>query len=232
MFRVGLSILLGFAMLVAGYRAQAADMPPIFHQGPPMVEEFGSSWYLRGDIGYRLTSVPSAHLSNGVALVSENYGNTFTGGGGFGLKWNWLRADLTADYGVLTNYRGASALNSHYVNAAFDTLVGLANGYIDLGTWSHITPYVGAGAGMAIIHANKFNSAVDTTNASSQNINFAWAVMAGLGYNVSPNLVVDGGYRYIDLGSSRSGVPPIGPSATFDRFTGHEVRLGFRYMID
>ena len=51
--------------------------------------------------------------------------------------------------------------------------------------------------------------------------------MAGVAYNISPHLLVDVGYRYLDLGRYSA------------RFTGdrtdvnaHEVRVGMRYQID
>ncbi len=212
--------------------ANAADMPPIFEQRPAVVQEFGSGWYLRGDIGYRFNNVPSVELSNAVALTGANIGDSFTAGGGVGYKHTWLRADLTVDYGFLTNFTASSAVSSPYIWSKFDTVVGLANAYLDLGTWSRFTPYIGAGAGAALVHISRYQSVVDATDSPSQKVNFAWAVMAGLGYSVSPNLVIDAGYRYVDLGSVRSGNPPLGPSAVFDRLTGHEARLGFRYTVD
>ena len=91
------------------------------------------------------------------------------------------------------------------------------NGYVDLGTWSGITPYVGAGVGFAY---NKLFGFTDTGYAYSDGVqsptggysddggkwNFAWGLMAGLSFDVTQNLKLDLGYRYLDYGKFTSGV--------------------------
>jgi opacity protein-like surface antigen len=60
--------------------------------------------------------------------------------------------------------------------------------------------------------------------------NFAFALMAGISYDISTNLKLDLGYRYVNFGSmsfkSLSG-------SLFDKgLTSQEVRLGLRYLVD
>ena len=64
----------------------------------------------------------------------------------------------------------------------------------------------------------------------------AWAVMAGAAFDVTSNLKVDFGYRYINLGSTASGtltnLNTTAPSIVYDDLEAHEVRVGLRYMFD
>ena len=67
--------------------------------------------------------------------------------------------------------------------------------------------------------------------------NFAWAVMGGLAFNVTPNLKIDLGYRYVDMGRLTSN--PIACTQLSGCFfetqsyhsASHDVRLGFRYAF-
>lgn len=120
----------------------------------------------------------------------------------------------------------------------------LANGYFDIGTWYGITPYVGAGIGLSFGH---YQTAATYTQAdgSSYNIsvtnpvttatynlyydrfssgnyyNFAFALMAGIAYDIFPHTKLDIGYRYLNEGKV------FGQTLDYQ-----EVRAGLRYMVD
>ena len=120
----------------------------------------------------------------------------------------------------------------------------LANAYLDLYHWHGITPYVGAGVGLAFGYysasANYFQSDGTSYNVSfidprnmltyhyfydqskSGNFyNFAFALMAGFSVDVLDHTKLDINYRYLNQGKVLN--------ATLDS---HEVRAGLRYMID
>ena len=92
-----------------------------------------------------------------------------------------------------------------YVRSA----VVLANGYVDLGTWYNLTPYVGAGVGAsynswsAITDQAGNNTGFGASTAKSKT-SLAWALMTGVSYAVTPNLKLEMGYRYLNLGSVTS----------------------------
>ena len=120
----------------------------------------------------------------------------------------------------------------------------MANAYVDLGTWCGVTPFVGAGVGLASHKLAGLNDvgggaatggigiAPDTNQA-----NFAWAVMAGLSLNVTPNLKMELGYRYVDMGSITSNpIQCASPNGCYRETQGfhvasQDVRLGFRYAF-
>ncbi len=120
----------------------------------------------------------------------------------------------------------------------------LLNGYIDLGTYYNIvTPYVGGGVGLSFGHDDTQSHfydgrgayAITVTNprtSRSTALNFdsstsaqyykpAFALMAGLAFQVYDHTKIDIGYRYLNLGTVLG--------TTIQK---QEVRAGLRYMID
>ena len=61
--------------------------------------------------------------------------------------------------------------------------------------------------------------------------NFAWAAMAGVVYAMSPNTMIDLGYRYINFGDVATGSDSFG-SMTLKQVAAHEVRVGLRWSFD
>jgi opacity protein-like surface antigen len=58
----------------------------------------------------------------------------------------------------------------------------------------------------------------------------AWALMAGFGYAVAPNLMVDLGYRYLNFGDLTVGSDA--GAMTLKNLAAHEVRVGVRWSFD
>ncbi|MGE0845332.1 MAG: outer membrane protein [Flavobacteriaceae bacterium] len=244
-------LLAGAVALTAAFgQAQAADLPPIVP--PPAVEqpvEIGSAWYLRGDVSYDFYGTPSLYQGSPyVPLVNEAIDDTWNIGLGFGYQFNaWFRGDLTAEYrGKVNIYSesqcGACAGNTQH-NVDITSWVFMANAYVDFGTWASITPYVGAGFGAAYHRASVFqnNGAVIppsgiTSLSGNSEWEFVWAVMAGVSYDISQNMKLDIGYRYMDLGKVSSGTLTnccsTAPAIIYDDLRSHEVRVGLRYLFD
>jgi opacity protein-like surface antigen len=209
--------------------AQAADLPPLDlpSKPPAYVDEFFSPWYVRVDAGYR-----SSSLSDGTSPLGPMTGGRIddlaTVGAGIGIKWNWARADLTVDYGMQPKLSGTAG------GAAFaeklQNVTTLLNGYLDLGTWYGFTPYVGAGVGYSYLKPTGFTQAGLVTPTTENAWEFSWAAMAGASFAVSPNISIDVGYRYLDLGQTQTVVPAFG-NVNFGEWTAQEVRFGLRYLI-
>jgi opacity protein-like surface antigen len=63
--------------------------------------------------------------------------------------------DVTADHRFYADFEGQGSLasfgpDSRRDRGKLESTSGLVNGYLDLGNWSGITPYVGAGIGAAM----------------------------------------------------------------------------------
>ncbi len=243
----------------AAFGADLLPPPPQLEPPPPM--DVGGGWYLRGDVGvgalqmnsWRSTLQPFDETGQSFATSGNLFvpafasiGDTTFAGVGFGYQFNhWFRADITGEYRTEATYRaGLSGANILSGWTGFDTYNGgvstalfMANGYFDLGTWHCITPFVGGGVGIA---AHKFAGLTDSGGGVATDAtptNFAWAVMAGLARNVTPNLKIELGYRYLDMGNINSNpIQCLQPQGcwqerhSFD-LASQDVRLGLRYAF-
>lgn len=238
-------IIAGAALVATTAGAYAADMPgdyPPISQPLPAEErpfeniEYSSGWYLRGDVGYRFqrsgesTSLDTTQVP---APGSGEVNNAFVGGLGFGFKQDWLRLDATADYGLPAKY-SAPVAGGGEIAGHISSFTVMGNAYVDLGTWYGFTPYVGGGLGAANLHFGEYEyanatGAMPSTASVKKRWNFAWAAMAGVSYNIAHNLLLDVGYRYIDLGDVSGG--PDG-NLSIKSLTGNEIRVGIRYILD
>jgi opacity protein-like surface antigen len=218
--------------------ALAADMPgeyppppaPAWHS-PHLFDLNG--WYLRGDIGYAWGRLGGADAATGYINPTDNsLDGAVTGGLGVGVKTRWLRTDVTVEYLAPLKYTG-TIVSPGDVSAKISATSFLFNGYLDLGTWYGVTPYIGAGAGVAYTRVSGYSSTVAPpfTSNSSDQWNFTYATMAGLAAPVTHNLMLDVGYRYINFGDVSTNADAFG-AMTFRNLAAHEVRVGMRWSFD
>lgn len=251
-------IVAGLATLATS-AALAADlrMPP-----PPMpqpVADFGG-WYLRGDVGMSNQKVKSLdnllYHDPGVSVqnVGLGFSSGMTVGLGVGYQFNnWFRADITGEYRGGTEFHGldivsfnGAVIGNDQYRAVKSEWLFLANAYADLGTWWCFTPFVGVGIGTTRTTFSNFLDFGTTLAPPSTSTAFApdatkwslaWALYAGVGYQISRNVTVEFAYRYLDLGDGRSGdiqtfdgtnarVNPM----TFNDLTSHDFKLGVRFQ--
>jgi opacity protein-like surface antigen len=235
--------------------AQAADLLP---PPPPMpyaaaAVEVGGGWYLRGDIG--MTNQEMDRLSDGVTdaqfeTVHFEFDSSPLFGVGLGYQFNpWLRVDVTGEYRGkstlhgLERQRGASPDFVDQYSATKSEWTGLANVYVDLGTWYGVTPFVGAGVGVTRNTISAFTD-VDVGvgglafSGEHSETDLAWALHAGLAYTVIPNFKVELAYRYLNLGDAKTAtMTPYDNSGccartyTLKGIDSHDVKVGMRWML-
>jgi opacity protein-like surface antigen len=150
---------------------------------------------------------------------------------GAGYQFNpWFRVDGTFEYRggaglqslyTLTDpaspYFGGPLQYADFYRANVSSFIGLLNGYANLGNWYGISPFIGAGLGLADNNVSGFTDQgfgyADYTSlgpaggyfSNGSKTSFAWALMAGLDFNISPNLKLEFGYRYLNYGSIATG---------------------------
>jgi opacity protein-like surface antigen len=261
------NVMRGFRMLAAAGAvtlsvavAQAADLGVPFVPAP--VPEF-SAWYLRGNVGMTnqevkslsLVPLPAAFANDTITTPFLSFDSSPLFGLGVGYQLDkWLRFDGTAEYRSSAHFHGqqvdqfAGGILPDDYTASKKEWLFLANAYVDLGTWWSITPFIGAGVGAS---RNTISNFMDFGASGNGGIrlsttyfddatkwNFAWALYAGLSYQVTPAFNVELTYRYVDLGSAQTGKPhafdgtviPTSPFVFHD-LTSNDLMLGMRWML-
>jgi opacity protein-like surface antigen len=219
--------------------ALAADLDRIIYS--PQIDrtvpvEIGNGWYLRGDIGYAVESdadvesITFGGIEFDAGDVDPSFTSELSGGVGVGYQFtDFLRADFTAEYS-----EGEGAVDSGGFNgeADFDAITLMANGYIDLGTFVGITPYVGAGIGSTHVDWGPVSIGTPPVEvAGSGEWRLTYALMAGASYDLTKAIKLDFGYRYIDVAGHEIYDDSLLGSAEDDGYSKHEIRAGFRYML-
>lgn len=171
--------------------ASAADfgaLPYTAPSGPAPIVELGSGWYIRGDIG---GGEGAQAQFTGDLKVPETRA-TWTGDIGFGYKLtNYLRTDVTLNYfkpqhldftnktEIICPYNLAQNATGGFLYAPVAgtcnqkgsndlvQLNALANVYADLGTYFGITPYIGAGVGVAMVKGTGNSDYYKTSDGSA-----------------------------------------------------------------
>jgi opacity protein-like surface antigen len=167
------SIILGTAIVVAtAAPSLAADMAyPVIGSGPTTSVEFGSGWYLRGDIGYSVHSGSrgtyySSAYGDDTDYASESLGGneSYSIGAGYIFN-NMLRGDITLEHNEGVTWEGRSK------SADCGTVPGdclfeaeaelkrtsiMANGYYTVGNFAGFRPYVGGGIGISDVSWNDY----------------------------------------------------------------------------
>jgi opacity protein-like surface antigen len=257
-----LAVMVAAGLSVGGLSgaAVAADLEPYVEPVPLAV----GGWYLRGAIGMSNQQLGDLDYEyfNEPGYVTDwmNDGDfssapTFSLGAGY--KFNdWFRADLTGQYRGKADFSASQRVtNSNNPDlppyftddytARKSEWLFLANGYVDLGTYRGITPYVGAGIGTSRNTISDFRDVNNELNAggyagSESQWNFAWALHAGLGIQITENLIFDLGYSYVDLGNATTDTAyNINPNYSrpndgfkFKDITSHDVNFGIRYQFN
>ena len=186
---------------------------------------------------------------------------------GFGRQFGaWIRSDVTFEYrgsssiSATESYNQGAFFTPPSAIRSYDSYIGhishgvfLLNGYADLGTWQRISPFVGLGVGYAMhrVPDLKDSGGVSAINSTSYGVggfgyasattssSLAWAGTAGLGYQVNENLKLEVAYRYLNLGTSKSGAikcltQPVATCANevqSYKISSHDFSLGMRWML-
>ncbi|ABQ62033.1 hypothetical protein H721_02989 [Brucella ovis IntaBari-2006-46-332] len=189
-------------------------------------------------------------------------------GVGVGYRFNdMLRTDLTLDYfrasingrtncpSYVKSSHGLNPVedNCHYEdNSKASVWTAMANAYVDLPRVGPLTPYLGAGIGAAYVKYDTWKTSEICPTCTLQSDKdgfdswrFAMALMAGVSYDLTDQLKLDLGYRYLRVNGGNAygydeqdrqvinqygqGAGADGPQAKDNGFNINTVRAGLRY---
>ena len=240
---IRIAVLAGLWAAACATGAAAADPNEALLPPAPVVEDTTETWYLRGDVGavhFRRPEADFAAAFSAGGLVREGIDETAVLGAGIGYRVSPdLRLEAALDHRFAARFKGLGP--GLQDRALFQSSTLMLNGYVDLGSVMGVTPYLGAGIGVAhnVLsgYARGFTDPATgltswTRLAGDNSYSLAWALMAGVGYEVLPGLTVDLGYRYVALGDLKTRRYGTGAGADVSSIGAHEVRMGVRYALD
>lgn len=192
-------------------------------------------FYLRLDSGWSFSRDAGGDFDTDV-------GNSYVVGGGAGYRFNdYLRADVTIGYrgGYDIDASQSVSGSTFAVNGDVSSLTGMVNAYVDVAKFGMFRPYVGGGIGVSRNKVSNLSASylgvTGSVNDHSET-SFAWQASAGVGVEVAPNVTVDVGYRYVDLGSMKTGDTVTiggtsfgGAGSSDGDLRAHELQIGLRY---
>jgi len=141
---------------------------------------------------------------------------------------------------TITQINTGTPTDTNYVDPMHSSVKSttlMFNGYRDLGSFGGITPYLGAGVGIAYNKTSDVsftgNPFLTNTIQGDSRASLAWSLMAGIGYQLNERAILDVGYRYMDYGKARSGVVDsagfLNPVVRINDISAHEFKVGLRY---
>ena len=245
--RIGLALAAAVTPLTPSL---AADYdPPIYVDEAPEYQpvEVGSGWYLRGDVSYLPEETYKNRDLGSLTVSYSDRERPVFGSIGFGYHFNdYLRGDI--NFGLLPGNEARAEEDNSPTDIATARIENSArtvivNGYVDLGTYVGITPYIGAGVGLMqskregrfdYVDLNDATNDVSTSDNKTQ-YSFAYTLNAGLAYQITKNLVIDLGYQYMsapDAEYARLDDISSGPSYSIHKgVDNHQIKVGLRYDL-
>lgn len=149
-----------------------------------------------------------------------------------------LRTELSFTYRPELDYNQNETFVSAGTPTTHNSTVGvrslMANVYYDLQLTPKIKPFVGGGLGLSLqsiegrlaAHNGSF-----TLDYEGGNTSFSWNLMAGLAYQLTPNISLEGMYKYSDMGeivwNSEDTVTAF--ELTSEKATDHQLLVGAKY---
>lgn len=187
---------------------------------PRAFAEPSSGFYWRGDLGgaigaqatFRDREPGAANCSLCAREIKGGTGTSVLFGAGIGYRFSRaFRVDFTLDDMPTLKESATVVGGTSTASADINSLVGLANGYLDFsGIWPRLfrpfEPYFTAGVGFARNDIGNFSgSAFNGTLGGHVETTLAWDLGGGIALPFSDRMTLDLGYRYLDLNTLQTG---------------------------
>lgn len=197
----------------------------------PSFAQAADNWYARADVGYSFGGSADIDASAPIEGDASLDGNILGAAGiGYAFDNGWrvegelARRENDFDPLPLLDQGGAVGATSVMLNAYYD--FGRGDG--------RLTPYVGAGIGVAKVQLEAANIApLSPVSIDDEATTIAYQVMAGVAINLAPRLDLDLGYRFFSSPSIEgTGAAPPVLSFPFEAdLSHHAVTAGLRWKF-
>jgi opacity protein-like surface antigen len=194
--------------------------------------------YVSGNLGLVLVPDIDIDISGFGPVATGEFDRGFGISGAVGYDFGAIRAEGEISYRTNNGDIGTIVgLGAGPIGGDISALSFMVNGYYDIHSAnSPLVPYVGVGLGVASIDADisapllaPFPQIVDDRTTV-----FAYQLMAGLGYNISPTMTLTVDYRYF-----RTADPEFSPGTAFisgtpdleAEYRNQSFNVGARFMF-
>ncbi|MBO5490115.1 MAG: porin family protein [Desulfovibrio sp.] len=206
---------------------------------PSIAAAEGTGLYLAPKFLMSFQNTGQMERSSGLAGSGVDQYGQFTLGGALALGYDfWPRQMLPLRAELEFALRGNSETSwddgglMREVKGTWNSTTLFANLFWDFHNDTIMTPYVGAGLGMAFNYAGYdfTDRAGNTFSGDERTTNFAWNVGAGVAFNINDHFTIDAAYRFVGLGYNEVSVSSGGNEYTVgNRPYNNEFMLGLRY---
>ena len=166
------------ALMLAPLAAQADQTP---------------GFYVGGGIGADQTMDAASHTKPHNSELFFDPGYSLNASGGY--SWNnglRVEGELWHSRADLDAVHGAQSSNGHLSNNDF-----FGNAYYDFHTGTMLTPYVGAGVGIALVNFDHVGTLTNGADLNGYNAALAYQGIAGAALQLDYNWAVTADYRYV-----------------------------------
>jgi opacity protein-like surface antigen len=111
------------------------------------------------------------------------------------------------------------------------TLSGMVNGYLSLPIDTVWRPYVGGGIGYSRVSANGIGFAGIPGDTDDSDSVFTWQLIAGVGFDIAPNLELGGRYRYQHVDETTL-YNSAGDEQRIDSAEAHSAEITLTWKLD
>ncbi|MER2519213.1 MAG: OmpA family protein [Bdellovibrionales bacterium] len=186
-------------------------------------------WYVGGGVGANFAHDSTAHHTSGDSTIEYDPGLTYLGNVGYGWR-NGLRLEGEAMHSRSNVVRMRnSPANSSYDGHLSNTDL-FANVFYDINTNTRLTPYVGAGAGVAFVNADNIGVFSNNGFIDGTETEFAYQGILGVAAKLDKNWALTADYRYIRT-TEPSFKNTLDATKSATENVSHNVIFGIRYTF-
>lgn len=185
----------------------------------PFAAQAGDAgWYVGAGGGASLTE--DSDISTGESVESDiGFIGLLRGGYDYGNGW---RTELEASY----RDGGVDKVNGANGDGNIDSISGMINALYEFETGSFFRPYLGVGVGGSYVGFDKVRP-INSSVIDENDMVFAYQGIAGISFEVNPNVAVFVDYRY--LGTDDPDLSTNNNTEIEGEYSNHSVLAGVRY---
>lgn len=193
----------------------------------PVVAFASEGFFLGANLGFNMPGNSRYDQSGTINTVDSNAGFAGMLSGGYQFENNWrVQAEFGARMNSVGGISGAGSAAPRDGNVDVYSL--MADAVYGVPTGTKFTPYVGAGVGVAHVGAKDVTQILGSRIDDSDTV-FAYQGIAGVEYDIKPNLKAALDYRYFrtaDVSFKTDAGNPVDAD-----YEDHTISLGLRYLF-